>query len=255
MSIRQMALVWTKELSRTDKFILLALADHADDTGASVRPSIDLVAWKTGYSSRHIKRRLADYRSSGILTVLRKAGQHRPTEYKLNLDKIPNQAPFIPKSRRDKMSPQAGAWDDPSSDIDDTSSDIQAPGVTPESPDSSLKPSSPTDNDLTGSIKETPPEFPKESEQWEKVLFQIGMQHYRLEHSTFIRRWNGTSLIGADNGTWTIECKNLEQAAWLANHGKLTAERIIPGIAGHKIELEFYHPDQDEIGQDDPTGY
>ena len=242
-----MALVWTKELTRTDKFILLALADHADDTGRSVRPSIDLVAWKTGYSSRHIKRRLAAYRTNGILTVLRKAGQHRPTEYKLNLDKIPNQAPFISKASRDNLSPQAGADNDPRDDIDNTRDDIEAPDGTPESPDSSLKPSSSNVNNLEAAIQEAALKFEQESTQWTKAVETIGLQNYRLEYSLFRRRWDGTWLAGVDNGTWTIQCKDMKQAAWINNHGKLIAERILPGIAGKKIELEFTYPDQNQF--------
>jgi DnaD/phage-associated family protein len=41
---------------RPEKFILLAYADHADQNGKSIYPSVDLIATKTGYKERAIQQ-------------------------------------------------------------------------------------------------------------------------------------------------------------------------------------------------------
>ena len=59
--------VWELDLDHRQKFVLLALADHADHNGGSVRPSVALIAWKTGYSKRQVQRIIRDLEEAGIL--------------------------------------------------------------------------------------------------------------------------------------------------------------------------------------------
>lgn len=96
-----MVKVWALDVSQAWLLILLALADCADDAGRSVRPSVDLIAWKTNLTTRHIRRLLADLRHRGVLIVVRPAAQHRPVEYRLRLDVLPVKPPF---RSTDKMS-------------------------------------------------------------------------------------------------------------------------------------------------------
>ena len=61
MSVRIMSMVFdNQELSSTEKLVMLALADHANDEGKSIYPSQDRLAMKTGLSretiNRHVKR-------------------------------------------------------------------------------------------------------------------------------------------------------------------------------------------------------
>ena len=59
MSGLVMGLVWELplrgEFARAEKFILLAYADHADQAGGSIYPSVDLIAKKTGYCERAVQ--------------------------------------------------------------------------------------------------------------------------------------------------------------------------------------------------------
>lgn len=55
-----MGLVWGLDLPKPLKFTLLALADHADHDGGNARPSVGLLAWKTGDDRRTIQRHLRD---------------------------------------------------------------------------------------------------------------------------------------------------------------------------------------------------
>jgi hypothetical protein len=107
-----MAQVWQRKLGHPEQSILLALADHAEDDGTNVYPSVGYTAWKTGYSGRQVRRILGAMRERGVLVVVQDATQHRPTEYRIVLDSVPVKAAFnaslgepqVPRIREDKMS-------------------------------------------------------------------------------------------------------------------------------------------------------
>lgn len=76
MSAKATGIVWESALERPEKYVLLALADHAKEDGTDVRPSLWRVAWKTDYSEtqvRDIMRRLIALK---ILVLTHKGGRH-----------------------------------------------------------------------------------------------------------------------------------------------------------------------------------
>ncbi len=94
MSVRQMSKVWELDVRHPQRLLLLALADHADDGGRSVRPSIAYLAWKTGYQERQVRNIVRDLRKLGALVPVRPASQHRPVEYRLCLGVLPLKPPY-----------------------------------------------------------------------------------------------------------------------------------------------------------------
>jgi hypothetical protein len=89
MAIRIMAMVFKSGgLTPTQKLVLLALADHANEEGSSVFPSVQRLTIKTGLGERAVRKCLGDFRDSKLLLVVHKAGQHRPTEYAINVQKL-----------------------------------------------------------------------------------------------------------------------------------------------------------------------
>ena len=56
MSAKITGQVWDLQLPRMEAQILFAMADHAHHEGGHVFPSQALIAWKTGYSIRQIRR-------------------------------------------------------------------------------------------------------------------------------------------------------------------------------------------------------
>jgi hypothetical protein len=97
MSIKQMSQVWEHEFDHPEQSILLALADHADDDGAKIFPSVEYICWKTGYKERQVRRLLKKLREQRVLLVLREGGgRGYPTEYKLNLAAAPRKPPYRP---------------------------------------------------------------------------------------------------------------------------------------------------------------
>lgn len=84
-----MGMVWEIDLPANQQSVLLALADHADHDGTHARPSVALLAWKTGYSERQVRYVLKAIREAGLIEVTShgKGGRHHPTEYRLCLER------------------------------------------------------------------------------------------------------------------------------------------------------------------------
>lgn len=103
-----MAQVWELDLPQGEKFVLLAFADHADDEGVC-RPSVERVAWKTGYEQRQVKRIGKKLRESGLLDLLKPARPERglAAEYRICARRGLKLAPFHSVAG-DKMSSAAG---------------------------------------------------------------------------------------------------------------------------------------------------
>lgn len=81
-----MSLAWYVDgLTPAQKAVLVALADHANDDGRHVYPGAKRIAIKTSYTTRTVRRALADLREMGLITVARESSHHRPTEYEIDL--------------------------------------------------------------------------------------------------------------------------------------------------------------------------
>lgn len=122
MSAKIMGLVWDLELSPGERIVLLAMADHADHEGNNVRPSIPLIAWKTDYGERQIKRIIKNLRDAGILILTQGATPRSPNHYRINLAAGKPKKPF-----RD----QGGQVDTPSQNRGDILTPLNASNVTP----------------------------------------------------------------------------------------------------------------------------
>lgn len=89
-----MALVWEHEFPYNQQLIMLSLADHANDQGEKIFPSIARQSWKTGYSKRQVGRILKELRDIKILVIVKKAYRGRPTEYKIDWSKAVKKEKF-----------------------------------------------------------------------------------------------------------------------------------------------------------------
>ncbi|MEM8502216.1 MAG: helix-turn-helix domain-containing protein [Cyanobacteria bacterium P01_D01_bin.1] len=84
MSIRQILQVWEHQFSHPHQAVMLALADHAHEDGTGIRPSINRIAWKTGYSERSVQNIMAQLRQIGVLAIAVPATHNTPNEYKFD---------------------------------------------------------------------------------------------------------------------------------------------------------------------------
>lgn len=109
MSIKLMAQVWERKLSKAEQSVLLAMADHAQDDGSRCYPSVDWIAWKTDYSARQVQRTIKELCARGVLLVVRGYGRGRPVEYRIVLSKTEAKPEYMPKG--DTASPQSKKGD------------------------------------------------------------------------------------------------------------------------------------------------
>jgi hypothetical protein len=154
MSGLLMGNVYLFEMSKGQRAILLALADHAEDlqsegdpmTGVSVYPSVDRISWKTDYDRRSVQRLLRELEELGVLQVVREATRYYPTEYRICLGVLSRKKPF--ESGRGKAVGQNAApgvkraQDDSRGDIEDVQGrGSERSGAAPTPPEPSVEPS------------------------------------------------------------------------------------------------------------------
>lgn len=87
MSVKAMAWAWEREVPSTAKFVLLALADHADNDG-TCWPGQRWVAEKTGFGRQTVNKAISTLEKEGLLTIEHRFDNlGRPTSnyYNLNL--------------------------------------------------------------------------------------------------------------------------------------------------------------------------
>lgn len=91
MSVGVMSLIWTRAIPTNPKIVLLKLADHANDDGRNVYPSIERIAAECSLSERTVQRIMAELRKAGVVVVEREGGKGRgdPTLYRIDLEAVP----------------------------------------------------------------------------------------------------------------------------------------------------------------------
>lgn len=86
MSVQAMAWVWAHSRSEpTDRLVLLAIADCANDAGAEAYPSLATLTTKTGLHERSIQRSLNRLVGIGELTVQPRGGPHGCNRYRVTM--------------------------------------------------------------------------------------------------------------------------------------------------------------------------
>lgn len=79
MSIKLMTKVFESDLPTTEKFVLLAMADYASDSGESIFPSIETLASKTSLSDRSVQRAIKYLIEAGYLEMAMEGGGRNHT--------------------------------------------------------------------------------------------------------------------------------------------------------------------------------
>ena len=85
---RHRHLVEHSRLSYRLKTLALVLLMCGADDGTAIRPSIRRVADRWGRSVRRAQAAISDLQRLGVLVVVRTRAPGRPTEYRLNLDRL-----------------------------------------------------------------------------------------------------------------------------------------------------------------------
>lgn len=98
MSVKIMGQVWELDLPHNKLIVLLAMADHADHEGNNVYPSIGLIAWKTGYSTRTIQRNIEALLEDKIL-ILVEANPGEVKRYRIDTSAGKQKPPYRSKKK------------------------------------------------------------------------------------------------------------------------------------------------------------
>jgi hypothetical protein len=102
MSVRTTGKVWELALPPNEKYVLLALADHADHEGEHAYPGLELMEAKTGYTQRNLRRILLSLEEKGvIIRTHRGGGLGNRDEYSINPDACPLTSYFDRKRGQD----------------------------------------------------------------------------------------------------------------------------------------------------------
>ena len=90
MSVTVMSLVFYADgLTPSQKLVLLAMADHANDYGKSIYPAVRRLEIKTGLSERTVQSTLKELRDElKLITITNPASQHKANEYEIDLQKL-----------------------------------------------------------------------------------------------------------------------------------------------------------------------
>lgn len=88
MSIQAIAAVWDFPVTPQEKLVLLVMADHADERGGSVFPSVARIMQMSGLSERVVQRTTGGLIEVGLIEVVRAAQPGRPTEYRILIEGV-----------------------------------------------------------------------------------------------------------------------------------------------------------------------
>ncbi len=91
MSAQHLTALWAADLGgrAARKLVAARLADRANkDTGGDIYLSKASIARDTGLSPRQVQRQIQDLLDLGVLAVTRPATQHRPTQYRMPIDRL-----------------------------------------------------------------------------------------------------------------------------------------------------------------------
>jgi DnaD/phage-associated family protein len=121
-----MGLVWelpiTDDFGRAEKYVLLAYADHADQNGKNIFPSIALISAKTGYEERSVQSITRTLETQGFL-VPDGQGPHGTNRHCIPISRLPDGgakiSPVVQKFAPEGIAPEEIA-PEPSVEVKDS---------------------------------------------------------------------------------------------------------------------------------------
>ena len=104
MSGKLVGKVYDIYLPHDQQAIMIALADHGNDFGEHIHPSIDYLAWKTGYHRRNVQKILRKLEELQLLipVAYEQGGRGLATVYEMHLENGTTKPPFQRRERPKK---------------------------------------------------------------------------------------------------------------------------------------------------------
>lgn len=130
MSIKFISAAFAAEaLKPTPRFVLIALADHANDRGLCY-PSISRLARRTGFSGRAIQTAIKHLRETGYVEVKPNAGKQGSNLYRLRLEPETDASPHIVQAEDAAPAPRTTCVPPSEGDAPKPSFNHQEPSVS-----------------------------------------------------------------------------------------------------------------------------
>jgi hypothetical protein len=140
LSALLMGQVWTLALPRSERDVLLALADHAHDDGTSARPGVPYLVWKTDLARSTVISALRGLEERGIIVpVVEGGGRGNVTEYHIDLLKGPKKEPFTAKTVRSSSAKPSDLATKPSDSASRVITEPSEPSVEQPTPTASTE--------------------------------------------------------------------------------------------------------------------
>ncbi len=133
MSVKQMGMVWELDLAPNHRLVLLAYADHADECGNNIFPSLARIAHKTGYSRDQVRRISKELKDAGLMELVEQATHNRPAEYRLTLERGRRLQPLTPRGGGANDPSGVGAPVPPEPSVEPSVEPSSSPPVVPPS--------------------------------------------------------------------------------------------------------------------------
>lgn len=118
----------SETLGPTERLIMLALADHADDQGRCY-PSIERLCRRTGLSERAVQSNIRKLTGTGHLSIIPGGGRKRPNLYLVNANPAAD-APFLAETPQQKPRFKNPAAETPFLTTKNPAADAPEPSVT-----------------------------------------------------------------------------------------------------------------------------
>lgn len=137
MSIKIMSAIFESEtLGPTERLIMLALADHADDTGRCY-PSMQRLCQRTGLSERAVQTNIKKLQGQGYIKVVSGGGKGRPNIYFVSANpasETPHQKPRFSNTVSDDIQTPHLTTSNPAPDAPEPSRTIIEPSAAARAP-------------------------------------------------------------------------------------------------------------------------
>jgi hypothetical protein len=230
MAIEVMAMVFRARLgSPTRKAVALKLADHANEDGESIFPSVRRIAVESEISERTVIRTLNDLKAMKLLLLVEEGGKGpgSTNKYRMDLDMLRR---LVPSKKADKMSPLEAKADAPKGDtVTPSKGDNGAEKgdtVSPEPPDSNRE--------------EQPPVRAPSASLLPKDIFEEFFKAYPRKHAK-TEAWHVWHLVvyGKRSKTDPLKYRKVAQRA--------TAAEVLAGAQQFAAECRKARKEEDKI--------
>jgi len=227
MSVKVMGRVWDSDLRSTEKFVLLAYADHASHDGTNIFPAIESMVEKTGFSERTVQSATRELEGKGWLIPDGK-GPKGTSKWKIPMKAKKELHPAgaaPPQLNRKRGAANSEKMESPAPE----------PLLTVKEPSLKLRDSLLSDSADSISPSEDP---------WTKALVVIGSTYYpkkmHFGSSDWHKYWSATRYGSVEDGKFVVLCDTEEQRAWLEDRGTSIAERqLMEMLDDEDVEVEF----------------